>query len=106
MMKMVMAVVPRDQAGPVLNGLIAEGYVATFTESRGGFLRQAQHIVFIAVKETDVDEVLGIIKDYCRGEVQVQSAQEAMSEFAKEATPAEVGGAAVFVWDLERFETY
>ena len=106
MLKMVMAVVPRDQAGPVLNGLIAEGYIATFMESRGGFLRQAQHIIFVAVKETDLAEVLGIIKDYCRGEVQVQSAREAKSKLAEEESPAEVGGAAVFVWDLERFETY
>ena len=39
-MRMVMAVVPRDQASRVMEALIAAGYKATFTDSRGGMLRQ------------------------------------------------------------------
>ena len=41
MKKMVMAVVPRDQASRVLECLVDAGYSATYMESRGGMLRQS-----------------------------------------------------------------
>lgn len=107
MMKMVMAVVARDQADPVLNALISEGYIATFTESRGGFLRQAQHMLFMAVEDENLEEVLALIRAHCRGEVRVQS-EGGMGMLSPGLGPAsaEVGGAVIFVWSLERFETY
>ncbi len=106
-MKMVMAVVPSAQAGSVLNSLVANGHVATFAESRGGFLRQAQHIILVATPEEGVEQVVGLIKEYCRGVVQVQATDEAGTvESDRIEPPTEVGGAAIFVWDLTHFETY
>ncbi|MGC9356917.1 MAG: cyclic-di-AMP receptor [Anaerolineae bacterium] len=106
MMKMVMAVVARDQADPVLNALISEGHIATFTESRGGFLRQAQHMLFMAVEEEKLEEVLALIRAHCRGEVRVQSEGGGMLSPGLRPASAEVGGAVIFVWPLERFEIY
>ena len=121
-MKMVMAVVLRDQADIVMENLITAGYGATFTESRGGMLRQARQLIFTAVKEEELEKVLGIIRKNCRTRVKVESGQpveedaEDVAEEAEEATrvfskrkssvTANVGGAAVFVWDLDKFETY
>ena len=119
-MKMVMAVVLRDQADIVMENLITAGYGATFTESRGGMLRQARQLIFTAVKEEELDKVLGIIQKNCRTRVKVESGQpveeggegeaeeEARSAFSKQksSVTANVGGAAVFVWDLDKFETY
>jgi len=107
MMKMVMAVVPRDQAEDVLAGLISAGYTATFSESRGGVLRQAQKMLFIAVNAEDLEQVLSVIHDNCRTEIAVEPG-ESEDALAMDQQPvlAEVGGAVVFVWDLERFETY
>ena len=99
-MKMVMAVVPRDQANRVLEALIQAGHTATFCESRSGVLRQAKQMLFIAVKVEDLDEVLTIIRDNCRGRVKVESGTSAFG------SATEVGSAAIFVWDLGRFETY
>ena len=66
MTKMVMAVVPRDEAHQVLEGLVSAGFTATFGESRGGVLRQAQLTFFIAVDEEKLDQVLEIIRERCR----------------------------------------
>ena len=110
--KMVMVVVSRDQADRVLDKLVTAGYGATFTESRGGMLRQAQKMLFIAAPSESVDDVLGIIKSACRTSVAVTShpslvsGAQASDGGGDAASVTEVGYAAVFVWDLDRFETY
>lgn len=103
MRKMVMAVVSRDQTDHVLDTLINSGYGATFTDSRGGMLRQTQQMLFIAVEADKIDDVVSIIKQCCHTQVEVGG-----REAGRAAQPgiAEVGYAVVFVWDLERFETY
>jgi uncharacterized protein YaaQ len=104
---MVMAVVPRDEAECVLEALVAAGFAATFTESRGGMLRQAQYTLFIAVKSEDLDQVLTIIQGSCHSEVQVESSEPKKPSLSGPAPKkAELGGAAVLVWTLDRFETY
>jgi uncharacterized protein YaaQ len=46
-MKMVMAIIDREEANRVLEALIAAGYTATFNDSRSGFLRQSKQMLFI-----------------------------------------------------------
>jgi uncharacterized protein YaaQ len=110
MRKMVMAIIPRDQANQVMEALIAAGYTATFTDSRGGMLRQAQQMLFIAVREKDLDQVLSIIRENCRTQIQLNNTDDtAHGQFGSGFTSAPttyIGNAVVFVWDLERFETY
>ena len=109
MRKMVMAVVSRDQANRVLESLVTAGYGATFTESRGGVLQQAQLMLFVAVDAVKVDDVLSIIKEQCRTRIQVSEHSDVLNGFSSrrtETTTAEVGYAVVFVWDLEHFDTY
>lgn len=106
MNKMVMAVIPRDEAERVLRGLVAAGYTATVSLSRGGVLRQAQQMLFTAVDAANLDEVLAIIRANCREQVEIDI--EEMDDETVEPAPvtAEFGGAVVFVWDLEHFEVY
>jgi len=107
-MKMVMAVVPRDEAEGVLNSLITAGQTATFTESRGGMLRQAQYTLFIGVDASALDQVLDIIRESCHSSVQVANGGEAGYPATAFPSPASasVGGAVVFVWDLEQFAIF
>ncbi len=106
-MKMVMAVVPRDEAGRVLEALVATGHTATFSDSRGGMLRQAQQMLFIAVEKQDLEPVLAIIRDNCHSQVVVEPG-EPRTPFPLGPVPvtAELGGAVVFIWDIDRRETY
>jgi len=106
-MKMVMAVVEREETARVLEALIAAGYTVTFNEGRGGFLRQARQTLFIGVEAVKLDDVLSIIKNNCRSHVESREAEnESVLQMAPRRTFAEVGSAAVFVWDIDRFETY
>jgi len=106
-MKMVMAVVPRDEAGRVLEALVAAGHTATFSDSRGGMLRQAQQMLFIAVEEQDLEQVLTIIRDNCHSQVVVEPSEPGTPfSLGSVSVTAELGGAVVFMWDLDRYETY
>jgi uncharacterized protein YaaQ len=108
-MKMIMAVISRDQADRVLDRLIAAGYGATFTESRGGMLRQAQQMIFVATDDDRVEDVLGTIRRLCRTEIEVKEQPARANSELFSTTPGtttEVGYAVIFVWDLEHFDTY
>ena len=106
-MKMVMAVVPANSAERVLDSLVNKGHTATYAETRGGMLRQSQYSLFIAVKEDQLDEVLGIIKDNCRTRVEMSTHTQGESAFP-EKTPvtAELGGAVAFIWDMDQIEIF
>jgi len=105
-MKMVMAIVPRGEAERVLQALVAANHTATFVETRGGMLRQAQMTLFIAVESQDLEQVLSIIKSTCRSEPTVESAEgEEIPSTPMPARPR-LGGAVVFIWGIDRSETF
>jgi uncharacterized protein YaaQ len=105
--KMVMVVVEREETPRVLEALIAAGYTATFGDSRGGVLRESRQTLFIGVQADRVDHVLSIIRDNCRSQVALDSTEtSAAAQLSPTRTFAEVGSAVVFVWDIDRFETY
>ncbi len=95
MMKMIMAVIPRDQSNQLLQSLVEAGYSATFTESRGGMLRQSQQMLFIVVDEDQVEGVLEIF----------HGGQGERSRHAAEEKEISRSGRVVFVWNIERVET-
>ena len=108
-MKMVMAVISRDESERVLNALVAAGLTATFTESRGGMLRQAQNLLFTAVRQENLEQVLAIIEKNCHSRVQVDPGEAGEAHplsFKRSSVTAQLGGAVVFVWDIERVETF
>ena len=105
--KMIMAVVPSEETNRVLEALVRAGFTATFAESRSGVLRQAQYVLYIAVRTEDVETVLDIIKRRCHSPVNVEESiadESAQTDCTR--TQIELGGAVVFVWELDRFEIY
>lgn len=107
MKKMIMAVVPRDHGDPVVEALVDAGYSLTFSESRGGMLRQSQKTLFIVVEEKDLEDALSIIHTHCRTCSQVEEkAIGGAQELEHGKVTAELGGAVIFTWDVERSEDY
>jgi len=105
MKKMILAIVPRDHANQVLMRLVDAGFATTFSESRGGMLRQSQQSIFMVVNADRVDEALTIIRRHCRSKTTVEGTTEEVTH-APAPVSAELGGAVVFVWDVERMENY
>ena len=106
-MKMVMAVVPKEGADAIINDLVAIGHTATFVDSRGGALRQASQMLFIVVEDQDLERVLSSISGSCHYEMPVAET-EPESDLLRPRTCSapQIGGAVVFVWRLEESHKY
>ena len=101
-----MAVIPRDEAEHVLDALINAGFSATFMETKGGMLRQSQYSLFTAVSTETLDNVLDIIKNSCKTDIALDEDDLTKQEILENSGAQKLGGAVVFVWDLDRLVTY
>lgn len=109
-MKLVIAVVQDKDSNRLSNALVKEGFRATKLASTGGFLRAGNTTFMIGVDEERIPDVLEIIKSNCKTREQLVSPVSPMGGTADSYIPfpveVQVGGAAVFVMPVERFEHY
>ena len=106
-MKLIFAIVNNDDAHSVSAALTQGGFSATKLASTGGFLMAGNTTFMIACENTGVDGVISIIAHNSRKRKQyVPNAASLTAKEAPESYPVEVsvGGATVFVTDIERFE--
>jgi len=101
-----MAVIPRDEAEHVLDALIEAGHSATFMETKGGMLRQSQYSLFTAVSAKNVNNVCQIIRDHCTSSIPLDEDDLAKQEIIEDSGIQKIGGAVIFIWDLEKTEIY
>lgn len=102
-MKMMMAIIPRDQGERVLQALVAANHTATYVETRGGMLRQAQLTLFIAAQDEDLEKVISIIQGSSGSEAVVGPDEQESASTPMPARPR-LGGAVIFIWNIERSE--
>lgn len=99
-----MTVIPKYSGNAVLDALVNAGYSATFSETKGGMLRQSQLTLFIAVKEENVPAVLEIIKEHCKSRPHVQSTSVASPETESGGKGYALGSSVTFIWKLDQIE--
>lgn len=104
-MKLIIAIINNDDCPSVLNGLTQKGYGATRLSTSGGFLRAGNSTLLIGTDDEKVDEVIEIISEFSRKRTQMVSPSPSfMAEgFISRAVEVTVGGATVFVMDIEKF---
>jgi uncharacterized protein YaaQ len=109
-MKLIMSIVNSDDARPLLDVLSRGGYRATMISTTGGFLREGNSTIFIGVEDNLVPDVLGTIRDNCHTRTQYVNPLPPIMEPGElyMPTPVEVqiGGATVFVLNVDRFEKF
>ena len=107
-MKLVVAVVQAEDANGLLSQLSNRGFRATRIKTVGGFLREANATVLCGVEEAEVDLVVHTIRESCTTRQQQITAIPAVMEpgefFLPYPVEVEVGGATIFVLEVERFE--
>lgn len=106
-MKLIIAIVTDEDAGKVLTELNRAGFSVTKLATTGGFLRAGNVTMLIGTDEDKVDDAIKIIAE--KSHKRKQFATPPMPISSRSAyTPypieIEVGGATVFVMDIERFE--
>jgi len=108
-MKLIIAIVQDQDSRAVLDALIADDYRATKVSSTGGFLTRGNATILIGVQNEQVEHVLDILRKHCHARKEFVSPVLPLSEAAAarhwvQPLEVEVGGATVFVLNVERFE--
>lgn len=107
-MKLVLAVVQDDDAGELVERLVENKFSATKLASTGGFLKEGNTTLLIGVSAEKVDEVINIIKEICQSRKQTFTTPipptGSASVFIPYPIDVMVGGATIFVLDIDHFE--
>lgn len=104
-MKLIVAVINNDDCPTVLSELTHQGYGATKLSTSGGFLRAGNSTLLIGTEDDKVDDVIAVISEFSRKRTQMVSPSPSfMAEgFISRAVEVTVGGATVFVLDVDKF---
>ncbi|MGE5632149.1 MAG: cyclic-di-AMP receptor [Caulobacteraceae bacterium] len=107
-MKLVIAVVQDDDVDELVERLIKKKVSSTKLASTGGFLREGNTTLLIGVEKERVEEVIYEIKDACKSRKQTFTTPIPPTGSAGVFIPypidVMVGGATIFVVDIDRFE--
>ena len=109
-MKMIFAIVRKEDEGFVIERLNKEKISVTKLSSTGGFLRKGNATLMIGTEDENVDTVLKVIKEECsrRKEVLINPTYSAGTKgpvlgYAAPPGTIDVGGATVFIVNVEQF---
>lgn len=103
-MKLIYAIVRNIDSGHVTEALNKKGFYVTKLASTGGFLREGNTTLMIGTQEDKVDEVIEIVKKECGPRKQIFSNNVGIGEYDSMNMVVNVGGATIFVTEVERFE--
>lgn len=104
-MKMILAIINQDDANMVVNGLMQEGYSVTKLSTTGGFLRAGNTTILVGVDDEKVEKVIGIIhkQSHSRRQVMPTTNDVGMTYYPSMPVEVTVGGATVFVLNVDQF---
>ncbi len=107
-MKLVFAVIHDEDGHKVMDELNKNGFSVTKLCSTGGFLRSGNTTLLTGVEEDKVNDVIAIIEKKSKSRKQVINSSMPPNGmngmFMPYPVEVVVGGATVFVLDVERFE--
>lgn len=105
-MKLVYAIVNNDDTYAVNKGLLKGGIRATKLSSSGGFLVKGNTTFMICCQDEQVDTIIDILKEHSRKRKQFVPSSTVLGPESGASYPVEVsiGGATIFVTDIDRFE--
>jgi uncharacterized protein YaaQ len=106
--KLVLAVVQEKDAGRLIDALMEADVQATMLASTGGFLREGNATILSGIEDHQVDVVLGVVRRVCQRREQLMTpippVVEPVDSYVTYPVRVEVGGAIVFVLNVERME--
>ena len=105
-MKLIIAIINYDDANAVTQNLSKNGFSSTRLATTGGFLLAGNVTLLTGVKDDQVQQAIDLIRECSPSRKQMVPALTEMSYGFMPVMPVEVtvGGATVFVVDVERFE--
>lgn len=104
-MKLILAIVSNDDASVLMKELVKEKFMVTKLASTGGLLRKGNTTLMIGSRDDDVNKILNIIHKFSKTRNELVPSSVISDIGIIPSTPLEVtvGGATVFVVDVEKF---
>lgn len=106
-MKLVITIVQDDDSIDLVEALTEGGFRVTKLATTGGFLKAGNTTLLIGVEKEKLDDVITIIEDTCKTRDQLMVSPTPMvgtaDVFMSYPVEVQVGGATVFVVDVDKF---
>ncbi|HCX04346.1 MAG: cyclic-di-AMP receptor [Tissierellales bacterium] len=107
-MKLIIAVIQDEDSHKLVKKLRQNNYMLTKLASTGGFLSSGNTTLLIGVDKEKVDDVLDIIRDVCKTREKVTTAAvpnayTSSSGFVSRTINVKIGGATVFIVEVDDF---
>ena len=105
-MKLIFAIVSNDDSSRVSKELTMNRFSVTRLATTGGFLMAGNTTFLIGTDDDKVDEVISIIGKHSKKRTQMvpSSASYGVGMYTSFPVEVQVGGATIFVTNIERFE--
>lgn len=105
-MKLIYAIVNNDDSHSVVSALTQNGFSATKLASTGGFLMAGNTTFLVCSEDEKVDTIIDIIREHSHKRKQFvpSAASYGVGSYTSFPVEVSVGGATIFVTDIERFE--
>lgn len=104
-MKLILAIVSNDDSSAVSSALTKESFSVTRLATTGGFLRAGNTTIIVGCDEDKVEKALEVIGNESkrRTEIVPSTASYDVGRYASFPVEVQVGGATIFILDVEQF---
>ncbi|MBQ1318015.1 MAG: cyclic-di-AMP receptor [Solobacterium sp.] len=104
-MKLILAIVSNDDASDVSSALTKENFYVTRLATTGGFLRAGNTTIIVGTEDERVQQCIDIIGEQSkrRTEIVPSTASYDVGRYSSFPVEVEIGGATIFVLDVEKF---
>jgi uncharacterized protein YaaQ len=108
--KLVVCVVHNRDRGVITDELIKAGFKFTIIGSTGGFLREGNTTLLVGVQDEELESIRAIIESNCSAREQIVNVGSfepaAPGAFVPSPVRVPVGGAVMFVLDVEQYHRF
>ncbi|MDO4416126.1 MAG: cyclic-di-AMP receptor [Erysipelotrichaceae bacterium] len=104
-MKLILAIVSNDDAPAVSTALTKNNFYITRLATTGGFLRAGNTTIIVGTEDEKVDRVIELIGSEAkrRTEIVPSTASYDIGRYASFPVEVQIGGATIFVLDVDQF---
>jgi len=104
-MKLVLAIVSNEDANKVIKTLIKENFFVTKLATTGGFLMSGNTTILVGVQEELLDKCISVISDMSKRRTKLvpNAISSEFGIFSSTPVEVQVGGATIFILDVDQF---
>ncbi|HPE00058.1 MAG TPA: cyclic-di-AMP receptor [Bacillota bacterium] len=104
-MKLVMAIVSNEDANKVIKKLINSNFFVTKLATTGGFLMSGNTTIIVGVQDDLLDSCINVISESSKSRTKLvpNAISSEFGIFSSMPVEVQVGGATIFVMDVEQF---